>query len=231
MKTPEGVSVYDHINEILLQMVENQEEHPLSEFERYSQEIQRKRLTSGPELQLLNDDPKKLEELLSKLRIQLAKPEKTEDDPETVNLGELRNLLADERVTKKAGVSISEEEVYYLNLSIKKLIKKRSLTKVDFWGKIFTRTRDYYVLDVKTDKNDETEEIIESHEPKGTGVNANTYFVSNDILNEDSWVELPIVTAQQMRQSREIYYVFSGDLEHRIVSSPIFKGLEKHYVS
>ena len=55
--------------------------------------------------------------------------------------------------------------------------------------------------------------------------------VSNDIFNEDSWVELPIITAKQMRQARGIYYIFTGNLEHQIVSSPVFKGLEKHYVN
>lgn len=230
LKTPEGISVYDHINEILQKMVENQEEHPLTNFERYSQDIQRNRLNTQPLMQLIKDDPSNLEDLFNKLKLQLSKPEKNEDEPEIVNLGELRNLLANERVSKKAGVSISEEEMYYLNLSIKRLIKKRSLTKVDFWGKIFTRTKDYYVLDVKMDNNDDNVEIYESHEPRGTGINTNIYLVTTDILNEESWIELPLITAEQIRQAREIYYIFSGDLEHRLVSSPIFKGLEKHYV-
>lgn len=231
MKSLDGVSIYDHINEILLEMVENQEEYPLTNFERYSQEIQKKRLNNVNKTHFIHENPQEIELLLDKLQITLKKPEKTEDEADVVNLGEFRNLLADEKVTKKAGVSISEEEVFYLNQSVKKLIKKRSLTKVDFWGKIFTRTKDYYILEVKMDDKDDDEEISESHEPSGTGINSNTYLVSNDILNEDSWIELPLITAKQMRQAKELSYIFTGNLDHRLVTSPIFSGLEKHYVN
>ena len=31
-----------------------------------------------------------------------------------------------------------------------------------------------------------------------------------------------------MQQSRQIKYLFSGDLERKIVNTPVFEGLEKH---
>jgi radial spoke head protein 4A len=42
------------------------------------------------------------------------------------------------------------------------------------------------------------------------------------------WTELPLVTPQQLRSSRLIKYVFSGDLNKKVVSSPPFDGQEKH---
>lgn len=48
------------------------------------------------------------------------------------------------------------------------------------------------------------------------------YWVTTD-LNGD-WVELPIVTPQQMRVSRKIKYFFTGDLEAPVVRNPFFPG-------
>ena len=211
-------------------MVENQEEHPLQTFEQYSQEIQRNRSNQQPKSKMIRDDPKLMKEMLLKLKNHIAQAKTDEENEEAVNLGELRNLLKDENTMKRVGVSISEEETYYLNQSIKKLIKAKSLTKVAFWGKIFTRTSDYFVLEVKGESAEEETEIAESHEAKGTGINKEMYYVSNNILNDASWVELPLITAKQLRQSREISYIFTGDLNHKIITSPIFEGLEKHYV-
>ena len=204
---------------------------PLETFEQYSQEIQRNRARQQPKSKLIRDDPKMMKEVLLKLKNHIARAKKDEEGEEAVNLGELRNLLKDETTMKRVGISISEEETYYLNQSIKKLIKAKSLTKVVFWGKIFTRTSDYFVLEVKGESSEEEAEITESHEAKGTGINKETYYVSNDILNDGTWVELPLITAKQMRQAREISYIFTGDLNHNIITSPSFEGLEKHYVS
>lgn len=229
LKNQDGTTIYDHISEVLEKMVENQEEYPLHTFEDYSQEIQRTRANKTQKSKLIRDDPKALKDYYSKLKSHIAKPVQTEEE-ETTNLGELRNLLKDEAVMRKAGVSISDEETFYLTQSIKKLIKTNSLSKVGFWGKVFTRTKDYFVLEVRGEGGEEEGEITESHEPKGTGVNKERYFVSTDLLNDKGWVELPVITSKQLKQAREISYIFTGDLEHKIITSPIFDGREKHYV-
>lgn len=64
-------------------------------------------------------------------------------------------------------------------------------------------------------------------EPKGSGVNKNTYWVCTDLLNGD-WKELPIVTPDQVNASRRIKYNFTGNLAKTICSNPHFKGTEAH---
>ena len=57
------------------------------------------------------------------------------------------------------------------------------------------------------------------------GVNKNTYFVTNDLTGD--WIELPDVKPSQMRAARKIRYIFTGDLNRKIVTNPHFPGEEK----
>jgi radial spoke head protein 4A len=56
----------------------------------------------------------------------------------------------------------------------------------------------------------EEQELPPDVEPRGTGVNKLNYWACNSLLAE--WVELPIITPQQVIISRKIKYLFSGDL-------------------
>jgi radial spoke head protein 4/6 len=66
-------------------------------------------------------------------------------------------------------------------------------------------------------------------EPKGTGANKWTFWVSNDLTSE--WTELPVVTPTQLRIARKIKYIFTGDLNRTVLSNPLFPGKESHLVS
>jgi radial spoke head protein 4/6 len=48
------------------------------------------------------------------------------------------------------------------------------------------------------------------------------------VLDDNSWVELPVISPKQLRQSRLIRHVFSGELESKVFTSPTFDGQEKH---
>jgi hypothetical protein len=48
------------------------------------------------------------------------------------------------------------------------------------------------------------------------------YWVSTCLTSE--WVELPIVTPTQIKTSRKIKYLFTGDLKKSILTNPIFNG-------
>ncbi|XP_037947711.1 radial spoke head protein 4 homolog A-like [Teleopsis dalmanni] len=60
----------------------------------------------------------------------------------------------------------------------------------------------------------------------GEGTNRLSYFVVNAL--SDDWIELPIVTPQQIKLSRQIKKLLTGDLEEEIISYPEFCGKEKH---
>ncbi|XP_067617594.1 radial spoke head protein 6 homolog A [Eurosta solidaginis] len=62
----------------------------------------------------------------------------------------------------------------------------------------------------------------------GTGANRYSYFVVNSV--SDDWIELPMVTPQQINTCRDIKKFLTGDLEADIQSYPCFPGKEKHYL-
>ena len=59
-------------------------------------------------------------------------------------------------------------------------------------------------------------------------MNTYSYWVSNDILGK--WIELPLVTPEQVAASRNFKYIFTGRLEEPVFKNSQFKGQEKHLV-
>jgi hypothetical protein len=55
------------------------------------------------------------------------------------------------------------------------------------------------------------------------GANYYSYWVCNNILSSD-WYELPLVTPEQIKASRLVKHLFSGNLNEKIKSYPIFSG-------
>lgn len=56
----------------------------------------------------------------------------------------------------------------------------------------------------------------------GTGLNGHVYFVCNS-PGIDDWVELPLVTPQQIVTARQIVRVFTGELETPVSLNPTKK--------
>jgi radial spoke head protein 4A len=54
-----------------------------------------------------------------------------------------------------------------------------------------------------------------------------TYWVTNDLISGD-WKELPVVTPTQLKISRRIKFIFSGDINKDIFTNPFFPGKEGH---
>lgn len=89
------------------------------------------------------------------------------------------------------------------------------------WGKILCSGKDYYVAEGVAEGGDDGE-LPPNVEPRGTGVNKLTYYVTNDLLQE--WNELPLVTPEHIQQARKIKYLFTGDLEAKVTTNPHFPG-------
>lgn len=49
-------------------------------------------------------------------------------------------------------------------------------------------------------------------------------------MDVENWKRLPLITSLQMREARQLKYIFTGNLEEPIISSPPFSGQEKHYL-
>ena len=44
----------------------------------------------------------------------------------------------------------------------------------------------------------------------------------------ESWIELPLVTPEQLNAARAVKVIFSGHLDNEINTYPKFPGVEKH---
>jgi len=50
--------------------------------------------------------------------------------------------------------------------------------------------------------------------------------VTNSVFGD--WVELPVISPRDVRESRRIKHVFTGDLNAKIYSSPPFSNTEQY---
>jgi len=92
-----------------------------------------------------------------------------------------------------AGISFGCEENYRLEMSLRNLLVKTKATNLRFWGKILTRSSDLFIAE-GFKAEDFAEEIGETSEKRGTGVNRLTFWVTSDLLTD--WVELPLVSPE-----------------------------------
>ena len=151
----------------------------------------------------------------------------TEEEPQEPGpCGYVPNLLEEARWFENVGVGFGEELTYKIFKSMERFSILKQIKQQKFWGKIVCQHKDYFVVEGLADGGEEAGELPPDVEPKGQGINKVNYWVSTD-LNSD-WVELPVVTPQQMRTSRKIKYMFTGDLEAPVVRNPFFAGKEKH---
>ncbi|CAF1668018.1 unnamed protein product, partial [Adineta ricciae] len=177
----------------------------------------------------------------------LSNPSIVENNTEEI----LRNMLEIDNFLKIIGVGLNmEREIYWIWISMKMLvINNPNIQKLRFWGKIFGTQNDYYIVEAdfhffdEIDSNDaefityqnmfsaeeETNMITNKTIPPelaGEGVNEKIIYVSTGI--DQPFVQLPLVTPEQIELSRRIQRFFTGDLEATVLSPSGFPGVEKH---
>lgn len=77
-------------------------------------------------------------------------------------------------------------------------------------------------------EDEDGEEKPAEFEPKGTGVNKFTYWVSHQSFG--AWTKLPDLMPNDIEAARQIKVLFSGNLDRTIFTNPFFFGKEKHYL-
>lgn len=143
--------------------------------------------------------------------------------------------MNENKLFQRVGAGIGEEEAFrlYKSLSvkfvtIKKLVVKKNAKQARFWGKILASGNDYYIAEGLAEGGEEYPEITPDTEAKGTGVNKLYYWATTQLSGD--WTELPLITPSQLRVSRKIKVMFTGDLNRKIISNPHFLGKESHLV-
>lgn len=145
------------------------------------------------------------------------------DIPEVAPVGYVADLMASSKIWQWAGIGFGEQETYRLQKSLKGLATKTGATQLKFFGKITGTDADYYIAEAQVEAEEEDEKEHEpDFEPKGTGVNRYTYFVTCDSLSQ--WTKLPDLEPSQIKASRLIKCLFTGNLERPIFTNPFFEG-------
>ena len=89
--------------------------------------------------------------------------------------------------------------------------------------------KDYYIAEGEVGEGEDGEvERPPEFEAKGTGVNKFTYWVSHSSFG--AWTKLPDLSPDDIKASRTIKVLFTGDLERTIYTNPFFFGKEKDYL-
>lgn len=130
------------------------------------------------------------------------------------------DLMQEYAALRTAGVTVGESNCFHLNKVVKRLAIENQTKSIRFWGKILGY-KDYWVVQGASAKP-YLDQLPEGAEKYGSGVNTYSYWVATDPLG--NWTELPLVTPQQVAASRNFKYIFTGDLNRKILLSSSFQG-------
>ena len=224
-----GKSLMDHLQEVFSQLIYDNSRDPTSSFELLSQDIKK---NSFSYLHNSNLNTSELSEILRWAAIEqriIDRPKEENDEGVLVEvtpeaLPAISDIMEDRQLLRWAGIDLGEEECYRLIQSLKKLVKEKSAKDIRFWGKIYGIERDYIVVEGVGEAG-EDEERPPDMEKKGEGVNIFTYWVTDSAFN--SWTELPDITPAQLKVSRLIRKLLTGNLNAPVISNPHFPGKEK----
>ena len=138
----------------------------------------------------------------------------------------MEDILSQSQLLEWGGISFNEVEWYKIRLAAKKLLTENNCEYIRFFGKIFGRNSDYYIMQGLPRNYPMTNPPIHVESKGNEGINRYTFWVSNAPL--EIWHELPDITAEQLVISRRFKYYFTGDLNSKVKSFIYFPGKEMH---
>lgn len=124
-----------------------------------------------------------------------------------------------------AGVCFGEADAYKLQHSMKRLAAMSGADGLRFCGKIYGTCKDYWVVSGSMAEAGSSAGLAE---PRGTGVNALVYWVTEDLLQD--WVQLPDCKPEHIVAARCVKRVMTGNLNATVPTNPPFPGQERHFL-
>ncbi|XP_062838531.1 radial spoke head protein 6 homolog A [Anolis carolinensis] len=160
-----GVSLYDHLSEMLAKILDERPENPADIIENISKDVKCARFQK--KLDTLRDEYEKhptfeLAEMYKTLFQKGGGGDGTEQEleeelPETP----LPNVMETAFYFEQAGVGLSLEEYYHIFLALKQLVTTHPIQTCRFWGKILGIEANYIVAEVEFREGEEEEEAEE----------------------------------------------------------------------
>lgn len=160
-----GVSLYDHLAEMMTKILDERPENPCDIIENISKDVKCARFQK--KLDTLRDEYEKLPtfemaEIYKTLFQKAGGGEGTDQDleeetPETP----LPNVMETAYYFEQAGIGLSLEEYYHIFLALKHLVTTHPIQTCRFWGKILGIEANYIVAEVEFREGEEEEEAEE----------------------------------------------------------------------
>lgn len=216
LKGPDGSNLYEHFANIIGKIVQDHPKNAYEVFEQYSHYIKQNKYNYTSNENYV--DAYKLREKYSEVEEELEKAAKyfnlnpqanadgEEEAGEPPQIGYIPDMMEELQLLERAGLGFGDKETFKIYSAIKKLCQAKGASSMIFWGKVFGLKKDYYVVQAALEGGEEGEQPP-NVEPKGTGINEKIYFVTNNIMDENAWVELPTITPNHVIQSRRIRHV------------------------
>lgn len=137
------------------------------------------------------------------------------------------NFAEEAEMLDWAGINFGAMDTYKLQNSIKRLAEMSGADKLRFCGKIFGKESDYWVVCGELEAKAELVADV-GIEPRGSGVNALVYWVTDNLLND--WIQLPDCRPEHIESARYVKKVMTGNLNANVMTNPPFPGKERHYL-
>jgi len=247
-----GTSIYSHIAAISRKIVDEKLENAYDQFENLSLAVKESKLrvSGGNDMPKIVVDEQERQQIQSNIDAILTaygrKPEKKakaagvgdeeeeddeeekEEEEESVDLKKCANILEHLQLLSWSGLCFENEEAIQLQHAFVRLVRTlgENIDHSRFWGKIQAMNSEYWIVEVKLAEYPEAaEDQPPKHEDPGKGANEFVYFVTTNIENGE-WVRLKDVTPEQIKKSRQIHRLFTGDLSARVSGRVHFQWTE-----
>jgi len=248
-----GSTVFEHVSDILLKLVEERPVNPVDVFEEVSAAVKLNAYNAAdaPLRPSYQDHPsiQWARETADQLKIKGPGEDKAVGGDQGCTI---QNLSQDALMFEQAGIGVGSHQATSIAVGLRRLAEAEPLKTVRFWGKITGTMRDYIIaeatyrnpgahaiVDVATDERAKGEEPV-PNEKVGEGLNSYVYYVvgyensADGIFGRykyDQWIKLPAIRPDHIMAARKIKKLFSGDLEASVNSYPPFPGNEAEYLS
>lgn len=243
-----GVSLYDHLSEVLSKILAEKPENALEQLEAISAQIKASRYSpavAAPGSAALDERTlarvKEIEALLKGPKA-VVDADGNMDVPAKNVLAKPKavSVLEAAELADKAGVGMGKAEMYRVAIAIKRLGEDaaQGLVSCRFWGKIYGSKADYLIAEAETGERESTlpslsdEEMYDlkvvAPEAPGVGANKHVYYVCSHAGK--AWTRLPDVTPAQIMAAKSIKKLFTGELDAPVNSYPPFPGGEAEYL-
>ena len=146
--TKTGISVYDHLSNVLEHLLDERPDNAVDILEDVSSQVKREKFES--KASTIHDRPEiEARVALAKKQNELFAREETDAPPEDEEKPAVPDIVSIASRFEEGGVGIGKYDALRINIALKKLVTKHPIVNTRFWGKIFGLEKDYYVAEAQ----------------------------------------------------------------------------------